>query len=228
MRKAKTCSIDGCERAHAAKSFCSLHYDRFRNNGDPLKVQVVRAPNYTITTCSLDGCSSPMFSKGMCRRHVELFRRTGALIETPSPFHPRVVDGVILKCSVDGCTSDVQAKGMCSGHYRRNTLYGDVNGSAPLLTKNARRRTISKTGYIYISWKDHPAASKNGNLLEHRMVMYEKLGRKLLAGENVHHMNGNRLDNRPENLELWVTMQPAGQRPQDLVAFAHEILARYA
>ncbi|MGW3298500.1 HNH endonuclease [Streptomyces rubiginosohelvolus] len=57
--------------------------------------------------------------------------------------------------------------------------------------------------------------------------MEQKLGRRLVAGENVHHINGVRDDNRAENLELWVTAQPAGQRPADLVAWAHEILRRY-
>lgn len=63
--------------------------------------------------------------------------------------------------------------------------------------------------------------------LQHRFVMEQHLGRKLFPGESVHHVNGNRADNRPENLELWVTHQPKGQRPEDLVKYAREILARY-
>ena len=76
---------------------------------------------------------------------------------------------------------------------------------------------------------DHPRARSGGSkyVFEHILVMEEMLGRNLLPGENVHHLNGQRNDNRPENLELWVKSQPAGQRPRDLLAWAHEIISTY-
>lgn len=84
-------------------------------------------------------------------------------------------------------------------------------------------------GYVLVKLeKDHPFYKHNSYIAEHRLVMENHLGRHLLSNENVHHKNGIRDDNRIENLELWVTSQPKGQRPQDLVAHALEILKQYA
>lgn len=62
---------------------------------------------------------------------------------------------------------------------------------------------------------------------EHRVFMEEHIGRPLQTDETVHHINGVRDDNRLENLELWTSSHPAGQRVEDKLAWAREIIALY-
>ncbi len=68
----------------------------------------------------------------------------------------------------------------------------------------------------------------NRDILQHREVVERALGRLLRSEETVHHRNGIRHDNRPENLELWTRDHGAGVRVKDVVQHAMEMLARYA
>lgn len=61
-------------------------------------------------------------------------------------------------------------------------------------------RRIRRDGYILL-W------TPKGERLEHQIIAEEKIGRKLLPDEVVHHINGNRQDNSPENLEVMTQSQ---------------------
>lgn len=85
-----------------------------------------------------------------------------------------------------------------------------------------------KGGYVLVYvGRDYPNSIKSGHIFEHRKVMQDILGRPLLPEENVHHKNGVKDDNRPQNLELWTRSQPRGQRVEDKIEWAREFLSLY-
>ncbi len=64
-------------------------------------------------------------------------------------------------------------------------------------------RTISSHGYVLIRvGVEHHLAAVNGYAYEHRLVAEKKLGRRLRKGEIVHHVNGDKQDNDPENIAV--------------------------
>jgi hypothetical protein len=127
-------------------------------------------------------------------------------------------------CQFIDCARPAEARLWCRSHYSQHHRGEPVRRLRPITG-----RRIDTDGYVIIKNRAHPnTRPSSGYVFEHVVVMAEILGRPLRPNEEVHHKNGIRNDNRPGNLELWARSQPAGQRVEDLVAFAREILLLYA
>lgn len=100
-------------------------------------------------------------------------------------------------------------------HYERWRKHGDAGPAAKKIASRGEG-CVTPTGYRITAGK-----------FDHRSVMEDHIGRPLIPGETIHHRNGDRADNRIENLELWSKSQPAGQRVADKLAWAQEIVTLY-
>lgn len=130
-----------------------------------------------------------------------------------------------LRCGTDFVVCPIKRPnrpmGYCSRKCAMLAMYERVPREQRI-RENARRwnggRKYDEHGYVLILAPDHPSlvGRKKQYVQEHRLVMEQSLGRILTRHETVHHKNGIRDDNRPENLELWAKSHPAGQRIADL------------
>lgn len=100
-------------------------------------------------------------------------------------------------------------------------------GEDAVLQNGPRSAGYNLEGYKIMIAVDPDTGKYRRRTYEHVLVMEEVHGRRLFKGETVHHKNGVRDDNRPENLELWSKGQPAGQRVEDRIKYYIEFLESY-
>ena len=181
-------------------------------------------PERVSADCAVDGCGRRAVTRGWCHGHSLRWSRTGEVQADRPLRRPERDDG-----AVEGCGDGAVSGGLCRAHARRRRLYGDPEGGRP------RRLRTPEGGCVSHGYGKVPVVPAERHLvpdgrlheLEHRLVVARRLGRPLRTDEVVHHRNGDRLDNSPEDLELWTTAQPKGQRVEDQLAWAWAIVRRY-
>jgi hypothetical protein len=178
-----------------------------------------RKPRNGRTVCNLEECEKPVHTRGLCNTHLRRFEKYGDARIVGQKRYGGSLCQVLENDEL--CGKPKEAWDLCSTHYNRLKKRGTV--------EPFQKPERSPKNYIPVQAPEgHPNATAQGTILEHRLVMSQHLGRALYPNENVHHINGNRHDNRIENLELWNTYQPPGQRVEDKLNWAIEILELYA
>jgi hypothetical protein len=167
----------------------------------------------TTKICTVADCERGLYARGLCHKHYQAWRASPSFAKVM--YRNRV-------CSLETCDKRHHAIGYCQEHYGRLMRHGDPQGAIGRVVTS-----ITRDGYRFIWRKGHANAAPDGRIFEHRYIMSEHIGRPLRPDETVHHRNGNRLDNRVENLELWCTRHPIGARVEDLLEWAREIVNRY-
>jgi HNH endonuclease len=214
MEENSICSVDQCSRVIYNKThqLCNAHYLRLKRTGNPLglKGAPVRQVGFQ-GICTNEGCDREVTQKTLllCKRCYQQWR-----------IHENV-NG--RRCSVDGCNNPHNSNGYCTAHNHRLRRYGDPLAGEGRGVKGKRRGILKLTGEHITSGGYKKIRVEDGDkkvrwVLEHRYIMEQILGRPLRSDENVHHKDGNKLNNDIENLELWIKPQPCGVRVEDAVA----------
>jgi hypothetical protein len=212
------CQVDGCDGKHAESGYCAFHGQRARKGvplDAPKRQQMSKADN---PVCAREGCDRPTEAAGLCQTHYRRQREQRAREES--------ADGGERSCSVIDCQRPRHTRGYCGIHAYRAERGLDL--TAPI--KSYEPRVKRPVGSEYHRDNDGYVREKalDGRwIMQHRLRMEERLGRPLLSHESVHHRNGDRKDNALENLELWSSSHPSGQRVEDKVAWAIELLKLY-
>lgn len=223
--RSQECRVSPCDGVLYSKGLCEPHYRRSRRTGTVGADRAVGAP-VERHDCAVPTCTETAVERGWCHGHYQRVLRTGDAQEDIPLGRRRQPE----HCVVESCGRVSQARGLCGTHTQRRRKHGDEQADEPVRAiAPAGSGWVHRLGYRYVPVPalDRHLVSGASVAAEHRVVLARHLGRPLLEHENVHHLNGIRTDNRVENLELWSTSQPRGQRVEDKVAWAREMLQLY-
>lgn len=217
------CKHGGCDKRIKALGLCSFHYYRLKAGAS------LDAPKWFARgplECSIEECVEDAIARKLCQVH---YRRLMSGRDMGAPIVKQKPNGVpesTLECSIEWCTTPRMAKGLCSMHRWRKKHGKDMNKPPKGSEGWVGEPYPNGDGYMFIAYR--PVGGETVFTGHHRYVMSKRIGRELLPHETVHHINGVRDDNRIENLELWSSSHPRGQRVEDKTGWAIEMLETYA
>lgn len=211
-----TCNAAGCDRPTYARGHCPRHYKQLLRHGE------TKPERTGPKLCAVVTCERPAASRGWCHGHYLRWTRTRD-VQAEVPLR-RSSRGT---CSIPGCARDHVSNGLCETHRQRVRMHGDPMADLSVASPGLEGFTHHGYRIVAVPRDERWLTSGKTPVGEHRLVMARSLQRPLTTDESVHHRNGDRQDNRLENLELWTRFQPNGQRVADKLAWAWQVIHRY-
>ena len=213
-----TCSISDCDKPKHRRGWCSMHYRRWRTNGDPL---VGARPSRK--TCLVGGCSEPAVGKGYCRNHYYRFKKYG----DPNAEVRSWTSNQGKTCYGPECDRPARSGGLCGAHRNvlersgelrplkleyKATLEMSVQDrieyySLPLDANGCRlwNGALDSRGYPIMGHRDF------NTRLVHRMAYMLATGETLEKHQPIHHKCGNTRCVEPSHLQLVETWENSAE-----------------
>lgn len=214
------CLFTPCGYPSGKRGYCEAHYSQMIR-GLEMKPITRKRHKDPDSACRFEGCGRIATKEsGLCNEHNRQMANTGKL--KPIRYRAVSVYSGETHCSFKHCPRPAKSRGFCGTHYAQWQTGSELK---PIHEPGEWSKGSLTHGYRKL-FRTLPSGKKE-TIMEHRLVMEQHIGRKLTRDETVHHINGIRDDNRIENLELWSSGHPYGQRVEDKVTWAKEILEKY-
>lgn len=185
------CEAPLCARMSYAKGHCERHYRQLLRTASTREAARPQE-------CAVPPCERRAVTRGWCHGHYLRWSRTGDVrADVPLTRPPRP------RCKAGDCDREATHRGLCATHRWRSERRGNPEPEVPIRTPSGRGGLSH--GYIKLPVREDERWLVAGatSALEHRLVLARSLARPLRPDESVHHRNGDRTDNRLDNLELW-------------------------
>lgn len=194
-KKNRVCSVEGCDRKHAAEGYCLMHYKRVKKHGSP---DYMWGGKVVGRKCLY--CDRAIMARDMCSRHYQMWRKHGDPLYSDKLKKGGLLNGTHL---ING--------------YRALTHVCDYSNSVPAgatveKTDKHHRKGINKQGY-----RNTGAGRKC--VLEHRVVAGAK------PGEIVHHIDGDKLNNHRSNLHVFESNSMHTKAHKSLEAVGYALIS---